>query len=311
MSRNGRVLRHDQGDDIVSEGQAYALLISELAGADQTTRTIWSWTANHLQRSDGLLSWHANSNGTVLDKESAADADTLAAYALLRYTGPDDEKLHAAGHRIADAVLARESVQVSGVPVVAAGPWATAQPAVIDPSYWMPAVDHELAAMTGNVAWSAAATKAVQLVDEVTNHGQLLPPDWAKLQNGHLVATAAPSGSPGKQYGLDAQRIPLWFATSCLPNARDLVASWWHNVLSHDNRSSAIALTTSGDVVNNSQNALSMLAGAAAATAANDSSAATALRKQAKQHASKLPSYYGDAWLVLGQALLDGSLTHC
>jgi len=305
------VVRHDQGGDVVSEGQAYGLLISELAGSADTTRTIWSWTAKHLQRTDGLLSWHADSNGDVLDKESASDADTLAAYALLRYAGPDADTLHADGRRIADGVLAHESVQVSGAPVIAAGPWAITQPVVVNPSYWMPAVDNELAALTGNGDWAMAAKKAVELVDEITNQGQLLPPDWAALQGGQFIATAAPGGSPGTQYGLDAQRIPVWFATSCAANARDLAASWWRNVLSHANRSNAIALTIQGDVVNHSQNALSMLAGAAAASAANDPSAFASLVERAKKQAANAPTYYGDAWLALGQALLDGNLTRC
>jgi len=175
----------------------------------------------------------------------------------------------------------------------------------------MPAVDQELAALTGNATWSKIAATAVNLVAQVTNHGQLLPPDWARLDGGKLVATAAPGGSPAAQYGLDAQRIPIWFATACLPNARDLAASWWRSTLSNDDRSKAIALTMHGDVVNGSRNALSMLAGAAAASAANAHDASTALRTRAKKQAADSPTYYGDAWLALGQALLDGNLTRC
>ena len=103
------MIRHDQGGDIVSEGQAYGMLIAELAGDSATTQRIWSWTQQHLQRPDGLLSYHANGDGAVLDPQSASDADTLIAFALLRYSGADSDSLHAAGKQVAAAVLAHET----------------------------------------------------------------------------------------------------------------------------------------------------------------------------------------------------------
>ena len=45
-----------------------------------------------------------------MDPHSAADADTLIAYALLRYAGADQAALHRDGRRVADAVLSQESV---------------------------------------------------------------------------------------------------------------------------------------------------------------------------------------------------------
>src|SRR4051794_5104300 len=58
VTPDGRVIRRDQGGDIVSEGQAYGMLIAELAGRSATVRTIWSWTKAHLRRADGLLQYH-------------------------------------------------------------------------------------------------------------------------------------------------------------------------------------------------------------------------------------------------------------
>jgi hypothetical protein len=63
VAADGRVQRRDQGNDIVSEGQAYGMLIAELARRDDLVRTIWSWTERHLAGSDGLLAYHASSTG--------------------------------------------------------------------------------------------------------------------------------------------------------------------------------------------------------------------------------------------------------
>lgn len=312
VTSDGRVIRHDQGGDIVSEGQAYAMLIAELAGAPEKARGVWSWTKSHLQRPDALLSWHARADGSIIDKQSAADADTLAAYALLRYDGPDAKSLHDDGRRLAAAVLAHETVKIGdGSLVVVAGPWATGATAVVDPSYWMPPVDHELASLTGDDRWSAIAASAVRLVGDVTDAGRRLPPDWAKLQGNRLVATGTPDGSVGVQYGLDAQRLPLWFATACSAQGKSLAADWWRNVLSQDDRPASIALSVTGTPLNTSTNPLSLLAGAAAATAANDSASAGKLRHRAEAQATSGPTYYGDAWMVLGAALFDGQLTSC
>ena len=85
---DGRVLRRDQGSDVVSEGQAYGMLVAELAGMPEVASTIWSWTRDHLLTPEGLLSFHADGQGKILDPQPAADADVLAAYAS-RYDGPD------------------------------------------------------------------------------------------------------------------------------------------------------------------------------------------------------------------------------
>ncbi|MGH2857326.1 MAG: glycosyl hydrolase family 8, partial [Solirubrobacteraceae bacterium] len=114
VTADGRVIRHDQGGDIVSEGQAYGMLIAQLAHRPAVARTIWSWTRAHLQRHDGLLSWHADGAGKVLDPQPATDGDILIAYALLRYDGPEQAALHTAGRRVARAVLAREAVTLPG-----------------------------------------------------------------------------------------------------------------------------------------------------------------------------------------------------
>ena len=87
-------------------------------------RTIWSWTRAHLERPDGQSAARASGGGRIDDPHSATDADTLIAYALLRYTGTDEAKLNRAGRRIAAAVLENESVLLpGGAPVLVAGPW--------------------------------------------------------------------------------------------------------------------------------------------------------------------------------------------
>jgi endo-1,4-beta-D-glucanase Y len=311
VNGDGRVLRRDQGGDIVSEGQAYGMLIAEMAARPAIAERIWTWTRRHLLRSDGLLAFHATATGRVLDPASATDADTLTAFALLRYQGPRAAGLHADGQRLAMAVLARETVKdASGRLVPVAGSWAHGPAAAVDPSYWMPGVFDELTRLTGNAQWSDISATTVDLVDRSTQGGTSLPPDWGVLSGSDLMPTPAPDGSASVQYGLDAQRVPIWFATSCSTRARAIAASWWRT-LNGNGASSALALTLRGSVLNGQTNPVPLLAAAAAARAAGDVSAASALTANALAQARTTPTYYGDAWLVLASGLWAGSLTRC
>jgi endo-1,4-beta-D-glucanase Y len=80
---DGRVVRKDQGDDTVSEGQAYGLLIAYAAGDRDRFADIWSWTKRHLLTDDQLLAWRWTPTGGVSDAQSASDADLDAARALV------------------------------------------------------------------------------------------------------------------------------------------------------------------------------------------------------------------------------------
>ena len=280
VTSDGRVIRHDQGGDIVSEGQAYAMLIAEVAHRPAAFRTIWSWTSTRLGRSDGLFASHATGSGRIEDPHSATDADILIALALLSYAGPDRAELHRAGQRVASAVLEQESVRVpDGAPLPVAGAWAKAtSPPIVNPSYLMPGVFVALAGLTGDERWNQAARGAITLIDDLTGSGRLLPPDWAKLSGGRLVAIANPGGGAGIQYSFDAARLPLWFATACSSRARALAAGWWRSVLGSDGSTGPQALSLRGAKINAVESPLPLLAGAAAATAAGERSAARELR---------------------------------
>src|SRR5262245_23564514 len=69
---DGRVVRRDEGGDVVSEGQAYGMLIAVAIGDETRFRSIWGWTKAHLRRTDGLLAWRW-ADGSVTDVNSAAD----------------------------------------------------------------------------------------------------------------------------------------------------------------------------------------------------------------------------------------------
>jgi endoglucanase len=314
---DGRVVRLDQGRDTVSEGQAYGMLLAEVAGDYSAFRRIWLWTHHHLQRPDGLFSFHTNAKGTVTGPNPASDADLLIAWALLRYAGPQAAVWHRAGRGVADAILAQEvAAGPGGMLVLTAGPWAAGSPApsVVNPSYWsLPAME-SLARLTGSDVWHRLAVSAVMLTGQLSKNGRLLPPDWARVDSaGAVQPVPAPDGSePQVEYGPDAARTVIWFAASCDPRARALAGRWWP-LLRPRARSRALALGLNGVVMSATPAPLSLAASAAAAKSAGDGAAAAHLLRQAMAEQRAYPTYYGGAWAALGLALLssDGALGGC
>lgn len=310
----GRVVRLDQGGDTVSEGQAYGMLLAEVAGDDAAFRRIWGWTRDHLRLRNGLFAFHANAAGKVVSQQAASDADLLIAWALLRYRGPSAAAMHGAGRQVAAAILAHEvTTGPGGTPILAAGPWATGRPASLDPSYWSLQAMQGIARATGGEQWRRLAAGTVTLMRRLTANGRLLPPDWAELTaTGALRPEAAPDGSqPQTQYGLDAQRVVVWFAASCDQQARTLAARWWP-LLRSPGRAQAIALRPGGTILDPTPSVLPLVAAAAAAKAAGDGGASQRLLRQAAAAQRSHPAYYGGAWQALGSALLSGgSLGAC
>jgi endo-1,4-beta-D-glucanase Y len=303
---DGRVVRLDQGKDTVSEGQAYGMLLAEASGDTGAFRRIWTWTQRHLQLSNYLFAFHTNAAGQVISAEPASDADLLIAWALLRYSGPNAAALHRDGRQVADAILANEvATGPNGMPVLTAGPWATAQPVTIDPSYWSLAAFQGLAKLTGNPVWLRLESGSVSLARDITKNGRQLPPDWARLYTGDAPEPEpSPNGSaPVAQYGLDAQRTVVWFAASCNPQARALAARWWR-LLRHKRAARALALRLNGNILTATHAPLPLVAAAAAATAAGYSADAQQLLSDAAAQQRHYPTYYGGAWSALGQALL-------
>ncbi|MFL6073212.1 MAG: glycosyl hydrolase family 8 [Mycobacteriales bacterium] len=298
---DGRVDRPDQGGDTVSEGQAYGLLLAQVAGDRAVFERIWGWTRDHLRNRDGLFSFHADAGGHVLDRQPATDADLLIAWALLR-----DRNHHADGRRVAAAILAHETVAAPGAGrLLAAGPWATGRPATLNPSYWALPALRDLARLTGDARWRDLAAGVVPLTRQFTAYGSRLPTDWLALDpSGAVRPEPAPGGTPPDvRYGLDAQRLVVWLAAACDPAARSLAARWWP-LLRDPARGAALALGLDGTPRDPTSAVLLLVASAAAARAAGDTAASDRLLDRADDQQRTAPTYYGGAWAALGRVLL-------
>ncbi len=288
---DGRVVRHDQGGDTVSEGQAYALLLAVAAGDEDRFAQVWEWTHAHLQRRDGLLAsrW---ADGRVVDDEPATDADLDAARALVLAGERFRERRYGvAGRAIARSIADNETSWAADRTVLVAGPWARGMH-VVNPSYWSPRAFQQL-------GFEHVAASSRQLTERLLESG--LPPDWARVDSSGVVASGPPSGGdPG--YSYDAVRLPVRLAESCDPADRELAARMWPR-LQHSPGAARRALD--GAPASGGEHPAALVGAAAAAHAAGDRRASSELLARADELDADHPSYYGAAWVALGREMLE------
>lgn len=309
---DGRVVRHDQGGDTVSEGQAYALLVAVAVRDQDTFNRVWSWTQTHLLRSDGTLSWRWL-DGQVVDESSASDADLDTARALV-LAGQvfADQALSTAGSTLGDAVLDVETVQTDIGRILVSGNWATTEPYAYNPSYASPAAVDVLAKASPDRRWAALAQGTRAITTQVLANADL-PPDWAQVHADGRVDSmpgAAGRGNEGVRYGYDATRMPLRYAESCHPEDVALAAKLAEPLARFTG--SPAARDLGGQPLTEDRSVVAMAAQAAVFAAAGDQGAAAAQLVDADHLQQQSPTYYGGAWDALGRLILtDSTLGGC
>jgi endoglucanase len=305
VEEDGRVVRHDQGGDTVSEGQSYAMLLAAATGDRERFERAWSWARDNLQRPDGLLSsrW---ADGAVVDASPASDADLDAAQALMVAANRFDQPGYRRdGLRIAAAVLEHETVATARGRTLVPGPWARGS-AVVNPSYFAPRAYSALAEASGDPRWGELARSSRAVMAALTDTAPSLPPDWARFEGDRVAPIAAPDEPDAEpRYGYDAVRAPIRFADSCEPEDRALASRGWaflRGPAAEDDVAPVYGLD--GTPVEGGSHPAAIVAAAAAADAAGDRTAAGELLARAEAADESAPSYYGSAWVALGRAML-------
>nr|MDQ6925931.1 glycosyl hydrolase family 8 [Candidatus Eremiobacteraeota bacterium] len=207
FARDGAYVAAD--GTVTSESQSYAMLRAVWSDDRPTFDRTWGWTNTHLTRPDALFAWQWRA-GAVRDANSAADADTDIALALLlggkRWNDP---ALIAAGTRVAGAIWTNEVATIGGVPHITAGNWAPNAPVVaLNPSYFSPYAYRIFREVDPGHNWQGVIDSGYQTLFAVSRdplgvrQSSGLPPDWVGMnrETGALVALPFPA-SDTTRYG--------------------------------------------------------------------------------------------------------------
>lgn len=223
----GRVFRPSQGNDTVSEGQAYAMLRALWMRDKPTFDACYRWTEKNLSRishtGDHLLAWHygrkPDGGYGVLDWNAASDADVDYALALLLADTIwlEDHPAELPGYKEKARSVIADIRRLEVVPLVNGElvllPWplkdTAAFPIEINPSYFSPGHYRLFAAATADQSWLKLAESSYAQLDRLmTRLGPLtgvgLVPDWCVTDAQGMFA---PSVKRGTASSWDAFRI--------------------------------------------------------------------------------------------------------
>jgi endoglucanase len=306
VAGDGRVRRIDQGDDTVGEGQAYGMLVAAAIGDERRFDLIWRWTKDNLRRPDGLISflWR---KGRIVDPQAASDADVDAARALLvascRFKRPGYRQEALALGR---AILAEETADLQGVPVLTAGPWANQDPITLNPSYFAPATFAALGAASGDDRWDGLSTTSRAVTDFLTRRRTPLPPDWARIEGGRPVPIGAPDNPEGPpRFSFDAFRTLPRLAEDPDPAGRRIAARAWRVFKRADPDGKVpVERALSGRPVGSTVHPVVLVAAAGAAHAAGKPEERNLFLDAAEDLDRRTQTYYGAAWVALGRIFL-------
>lgn len=209
--------------DVVSEGQAYALMFAVQMNDQTTFDLVESWTYTHIDRrangiSDGndLMSWWWDDQGDqsqiaqrVRDTNWATDADIDRIPALIwagyRWGNGGTINYHARANAIIADMKSRSFVTYDGKNYMCADSFGQVQnPSEMNPSYWSIGAFKIIQNFTGDAFWGAAITGAVDLANRSSvatlqnrtngdsKYGQNetgvgLVPDWVGLSTSNVV----------------------------------------------------------------------------------------------------------------------------
>ncbi len=220
ITSEGRVIDHTGGGHSTSEGQAYAMVLSLIAGDRQTFERVLRWATDNLAGGDlaetlPAWKWGRLEPGEwgVADPNPASDADLWMAYALIEAGRSWEEPAHGElGRAIAANVAEREVADLPGL-----GPMLLPAPEgfVLDertwrlnPSYLPLQVLDGLAASGARGPWARVREGAVEVLRASAAGGFV--PDWIAYREGSGFLPDPVSGPVGSH---DAIRTYLWAST--------------------------------------------------------------------------------------------------
>jgi endoglucanase len=217
VSEDGRVIDAGVPRQItVSEGQAYALMFALIGNDGAAFSKILRWTQDNLargslERSLPAWKWGRADDGawTVLDANSAADADVWMAYALIEAGALWRNASYAAlGKSLAQRILREEVALVPGLGMtllpspkgfVANQTWR------LNPSYAPIEALRGLRSASGNRQWDEVIKSSAQVILASAPHG--FAADWIAYRQPAGFITDALSRGVGSY---DAIRVYLW-----------------------------------------------------------------------------------------------------
>lgn len=207
ITSDGAVRRLDQGNDVVSEGVAYAMLRAVLMNDQSTFDRVYAWTESHMSRTlnpdlkDNLLAWKYTDK--VADWGAASDADldyALAlAFASKKWSAPGISNLPGYTQKslaVQQDILHLETGKAGGKLHLQPGTWNMfTAPVIVNPSYISPAHYKVFNQMKADSRWNELLDTGYDVLHKSSQEisgvrGVGLPANWVSVKDDGSVVKA-------------------------------------------------------------------------------------------------------------------------
>jgi endo-1,4-beta-D-glucanase Y len=210
FASGGKVIRPENGNDTVSEGIAYGMMIAVNFNDQTLFDSLYSYWKSHAT-AGSLMTWCIPAGGGSCSASggSATDADEDAAYALLMA-----DKAGWGGTYKADGLKMLNDIWTSdidggGTKLPKGGSnYGSPTGAITNASYFAPSFYRVFATADSAHDWNGVATAALNAVNGAISGSNGLIPAWC----GSSCTVAADNGAAGgtdKDYQYDSHRIPM------------------------------------------------------------------------------------------------------
>ncbi len=235
-----KVVRPENGNDTVSEGIGYGMLMAVFVNDQTTFDALWAYAKMH-NDGHGLMTWCVPAgSGSCSGGGAATDGDEDMAYALLMASKqwPTQASYATGATALINAILQYE---VDGSNVLKPGD-NFGGAGEMNPSYLAPSYYRAFAKATGNTKWMSVVETSYSIIAAVSGQYGLVP-NWA-TSSGMGIAGPTSDGS-GPNFGYDACRTPFRIAMDYCLNGEPL-AKMYAALIAAFYASKSSATTTAG-----------------------------------------------------------------
>jgi endo-1,4-beta-D-glucanase Y len=237
--QGGRVIRPDVGNDTVSEGIAYGMLIGVYMNDRPMFDTLWAFAQMHLD-GNGLMDWNLGSGGNVVGGGSATDADEDMAWALLMAGAQWGGSYNAAAITLINNIWNHEVEPGSNILKPGDNFGGANQ---TNPSYFAPSYYRVFAKVTSN-NWMAVVESSYSILGLASGSSGLVP-NWANSSGAGVNGPGNDVNGP--YFGYDACRTPWRIALDYCENAEPRAKAYMDKIVAFYASKAPIALGTIRD----------------------------------------------------------------
>jgi len=207
-----KVIRPENGNDTVSEGIAYGMMIAVYFDDKPLFDGLYKYWMAHVA-SNGLMTWciPAGSGSCSASGGTATDADEDAAFAMLEASKQWTSGGY--GGTATTMINAVMTTDMSGSYVKAGSNYSAT--GITNPSYFAPAMYRAFATATGNTAWNTLADNSYTLLNNaLMGRSNGLVAAWCQTSGStQCGALASNGGADDMIYQYDSHRIPWRIGT--------------------------------------------------------------------------------------------------